>query len=572
MWAYSWAVSDSADRTYEFCLRFFADLRACGVQHCVVSPGSRSTPLALCAQAAGLDMTVHIDERVAAFHALGQAKATDVASVLICTSGTAGANYFPAVIEAHHSGIPMIVCTADRPPELRGWGAGQTIDQVGMFGSNVRWFHELPVPGEVSARHAGVVALRAASTALHGRGPVHLNWPFREPLTPTAKLVSPNSSLAAVAQLDPSAPSARLAELADQFENGLVVVGPDALHASVAAEILAFSRHWGWPIVADPASGLRVGNDTGAVVVTTAELLLASSPFTARLGVCDVILRVGSAPTSKSYRLWVESSPPAKLVVVAPRVEWADPTSSATEVVPGPLCGLFGSEASEPRSSAWSRVWQSAELAAGNAIDEFVSTDTSELALAASLLGWLNESPEPASLIVSNSMPIRDLDIVLRSVADNVKVHANRGANGIDGMVATAAGVAHATAQHTVAFLGDVAAVHDLGGLAAASRLGTGNLTVVVVDNDAGGIFSFLPVASVIEPEIFDELFATPHGTDLALVARAFGYTVTSLDQPSQLAELVLSKGPNLILLRTTADETVAAIRSLRDRVAAAVG
>lgn len=560
------------DPGYDFCLRFFGELRAAGVTDAVISPGSRSTPLALSARAVGMRVTVQLDERVAAFHALGQGRATGVASVLICTSGTAGANYLPAVIEANHSEVPMIVCTADRPPELRQWGAGQTIDQVHLYGTNVRWFHEVPVSGDVGSEHARSLALRAVSVAAHDRGPVHLNWPFREPLEPLAELQPPTTTL------DPpvsrvSEPSRQLHELAVRHSCGLLVVGPADLGPGPANEILEFALRHGWPVVADSASGLRShGHGSRTALITTGELLFASDAFTASLPRCEIVVRVGPAPTSKAYRLWLERERPPTLVLVAPSVDWADPTGSVTHVVPGPLAGVFSTDdapRAEPRRTEWTEQWEEAEAIAARAaagVLDLASPDPSELTWTASLVEHV-AAEGPANLVVSNSMPVRDVDVAMRKAPD-LRVIANRGANGIDGVIATAAGVAQTTEIPTWVLVGDIAAVHDLGGLAAVARLGLTNLTVFVIDNDEGGIFSFLPVAKVVDADAFTQLFATHHGTDITAVGAALGFDVFEPAVPEDLADLKPAvDAPRLVLVRTTAARTLAHMAALKAAV-----
>lgn len=567
-------MTSTRDQAYTACLRFFVELRALGVTDAVVSPGSRSTVLALSAVAADLRITVHHDERVAGFHALGAARATRRPVVLICTSGTAAANYHPAVIEAHHAGIPLIVCTSDRPPELRSWGAGQTVDQVKIFGSSTRWYHETPVADDIDERHAGVLALRAHERALVGAGPVHLNWPFREPLHPPGPLVAPAPRLAAAAPTR-SEPSDRLRALAAEYERGLVVVGPADLAGETAAEIAAFAHAAGWPIIADPASGLRAGPaSTTGPVISTAELLLGVSEFAASAGRPDVVVRVGLSPTSKAYRLWLEHQPPAHLVLIEPDADWSDPTGSVSEVLQGPIAGLFAAAPAKVRSSSWARLWASGEQVAREAADACLGADPGELGIVNRLLGQITASGQALNLVVSNSMPIRDLDFTLRPHAAPIRVIANRGANGIDGVIATGLGVATSSEDHTYVLLGDVATVHDLGGLAAVPRLGVASMTVVVVDNDAGGIFSILPVRNAIPGDVFDQLFATPHGTDLAAIASAMGFAVTVVDpdgQTEQTGPTGDGGQPRLVVLRTTVDAMTEGVARLREAVSAAL-
>ncbi len=562
-------MESHAEPAYAACLRFFAELRSLGVTDAVVSPGSRSTVLALSAHAAGMDITVHHDERVGAFHALGAARQSRRPVVLVCSSGTAGANYHPAVIEAHHAGVPMIVCTADRPPELRTWGAGQTVDQVHLFGTSVRWFHETPVADSIDEPHARALALRAYERAAVGAGPVHLNWPFREPLHPGGPLQAPEPTLAPHVPMR-SQPSERLRSLADRFERGLIVVGPSDLAADVAAEVTAFAGASGWPVLADPASGLRSGSHhEHATVVTTAELFLAVDAVTPTLSAPDVVVRIGLSPTSKAYRLWLESNRPRHLVLVDPAADWSDPTGSVTEVVSGPLPGLFAPARAAEKRTPWTARWAEVEHRAAAAAAGCVAADRSELGFVHRLIEAMAAANRPMNLVVSNSMPIRDVDFVMRPTGSPIRVIANRGANGIDGVLATGLGVASASADHTVVLLGDVATVHDLGGLAAIPRLGATSMTVVVVDNDNGGIFSILPVRRAIPDELFDQLFGTPHGTDLAAVGAAMNFVVTELDADADV-EMVFEPqdGPRLVVARTTVAGMTDGVAELRTAVA----
>lgn len=543
------------------------ELVGLGIQSAVISPGSRSSALAISADIAGMNLTIQLDERVAAFYALGQAKATGVPSVLICTSGTAGANYLPAIVEANHAGIPLIVCTADRPPELRYLGAGQTVDQQHLYGSHVRWSYEVPVVSEVDSHFAGVLALRSGHTAVKQCGPVHLNWPFREPLETQRGIVAPSRIQRPLKMFRSRPASGRLQELGAANERGLIVVGPAELRQSTALEVSRFARQWGWPIIADPASGLRCSaNANGAVVVTTAELLLASPVFLENLEQCEAIVRVGNSPTSKAFRIWLESTSPEALVLVNPGTDWADPTGSVTEIVSGPIEGAFAVELDSPRQSKWLDRWASAESRVRSTVNDFFVTNNSELAVVRWLIKELDRAGQPVSVMASNSMPVRALDLTMPVTDTPLMIYANRGASGIDGVVATASGIASTTDERTFAIVGDVAAIHDFGGLAAATRLGIDNLTVLVIDNDGGGIFSFLPIAESIDRSQFDHLFTTPHGTDIGAIAQAIGFDVFFVNGLDSIVPEATGR-PQLLLFATTAEATIAAVEELRDQV-----
>ena len=284
---------------------------------------------------------------------------------------------------------------------------------------------------------------------------------------------------------------------------------------------------------------------------------------------------MGLSPTSKAYRLWLEANHPGHLVLVDPVADWSDPTGSVTEVVPGPTAGLFAAPGTARGSTAWTSMWADAEHRAAGAAGTSLARDTGELGFVHELVQSLIHLERPLDLVVSNSMPIRDLDFVLRPTQAPVRVIANRGANGIDGVLATALGVASASADPTYVLIGDVATVHDLGGLAAIPRLGVHGVTVVVVDNDAGGIFSILPVRNAVPDHVFERLFGTPHGTDLAAVGAAMGYEVTQVDAAGEVSDAWWAPGdgdhqatPRLVVARTTAPDMTAGVADLRRAVA----
>jgi 2-succinyl-5-enolpyruvyl-6-hydroxy-3-cyclohexene-1-carboxylate synthase len=514
----------------------FSELVAAGARHCVVSPGSRSAPLAVAAlrcEPLGLRVHAHADERAAAFFALGLAKATGSPALLVCTSGTAAANYLPAIVEAHYAGAPLVAITADRPPELRDWDAGQTIDQVRLFGSHVRWFHELPVPepGATAERLARAVARRAVATALGPRpGPVHLNWPLREPLLPAtpdpprtaepARSRVPDRHRAAAPTADEIA---ALVDLARGEERGVVVAGPLPVHSDLAGPVARFATAAGWPILADPASQLRCGAHVAdAPIAAAAELWLRDGTF-ARAHAPRAVLRLGSAPTSKALRLWLEAAAPAACWLLDPHAHWSDASQLATRrcgADPAALLDAAADALGAPRTSAWCEAFTRAERAAQAALARAIDAEPALLEPRAvrELSALL---PGGALLALSNSMPVRDADAFWPCARESLRVLVNRGANGIDGVTSTALGASAAWPGPVVLVTGDLAFLHDLGGLAAA-RAG-GNLTIVLLENGGGGIFSFLPVAEHGEAIGFERLFLTPHGLDLRHAGALFG-------------------------------------------------
>jgi 2-succinyl-5-enolpyruvyl-6-hydroxy-3-cyclohexene-1-carboxylate synthase len=571
---------------YAFVEQFFGALAGGGMQHVVLSPGSRSTPLAIAAgRTAGLRTWVQLDERCAAFFALGVAKASGQAVALVCTSGTAAANYLPAIAEAHHARTPLLVLTADRPPELRDWGAGQTIDQTGLYGRYPRWAAEVPIPmrGEDALRYARRLAARAMDEAMgFSAGPVHLNWPFREPLEPLAAPAARGASgvsgppgasgvLSAagasggpievpepLADEDPglrfshARPEARgedveeLLERVRRYERGILCVGPldvgDEQRAEWTEAVRAFARASGWPVLADPASGLRAGG-SAAPVLTFGDAITRAPGFASRMRP-EIVLRLGDTPVSKAQRLWLEAASPDEVWWLDEGGQWGEPSHRATRVVRGGSASLLAAVARAlpgplRSTSAWLRGFERAEAAAREALDAFLEADLrdsglSGLALVRRLAAAL---PAGGRLFASNSMSIRLLDLAFPARPDPIRVLVNRGASGIDGITSTALGVAATSApgQRTLLLTGDLAFLHDLGGLWLAARE-TLDLTIVVLDDDGGGIFSFLPVARQGAAGDFDRLFTTPHGLDLSRAAALFGLEGVRVESDAGLA------------------------------------
>lgn len=586
------AVSDHA---HAFAGALFEELARAGVRHVCVSPGSRSTPLV--AAAVGqprLRCWSHLDERSSAFFALGLAKATRAPVALVCTSGTAAANFHPAVIEAHHARVGLLLLTADRPPELREWGAGQTIDQLRLYGGAVRWFAEAPVPegGEAALRHARALACRAVAVA-KGRpaGPVHLNLPFREPLEPSAERAASPEPLAAEgqheapytrAETSPAGPApelaASLAEFLRAAERGVVACGPLDATPAAARAIAKLAAVLGWPLLAEPTSQLRRGPYLkGAPVVATSDLFLRDEATTARLAP-DCVLRFGDTPTSKPFRLWLEQQRPQSLLLVDPDAVWHDPSHLASSVLradPELLCeALLQHLGQRPAAlSAWLRDFLEAELRTRATLEAMLGDEPSLFEPRA--VRELGEAlPDGALLYVSNSMPVRNLDAFLAPGLSALRVLCNRGASGIDGMVSSALGAAAAAEQPVVLLTGDLAFLHDAGGLLAAHRHAL-RATIVVLDNDGGGIFSLLPIAKYGEAVGFEEYFRAPHGLDLGAVARAYGARFTRVGSwehfRAALKESFGAPGVSLVAVPVDRDRNVAHLQDLYAAVSAAL-
>ena len=509
-------------------LRAFCDeLARCGVRHACTSPGSRSTPIVLAlAHEPGVAASSHIDERSAAFFALGLAKAAGRPAILACTSGTAAANYAPAVIEADHARVPLIVLTADRPPELRDNGAGQAIDQLKLYGGAVRWFVEVGVeePTAANLRWIRELACRAYAQATGQRpGPVHLNFPLREPLVPDGRLaadpVPARPDGRPWVTFTRAAPAPAPVPIGGLPARGVIVAGRDERDPRRGAAIAALAERLAWPLLADPLSGAR----RGPAAIATYDLLLRDPAF-CRGAHPDLVLRIGDLPTSKPLRAWLAELSATRQVALDPEAAWQDPAGVLSETIAADPVATLGAwaAAAGPAEPAWLTRWREADAALTTAVDAGLGSELSEPLVARRLGDWLG--PE-AALVVAASMPIRDVELYLGSGDALPRVLANRGANGIDGTVSTALGVAAAHPGPTVLLIGDVALAHDIGGLLAARRLGLA-LTIVLLNNDGGGIFSFLPVAD--QGDVFTEHIATPHGLDFSHAGALYGcgYTV----------------------------------------------
>lgn len=504
-----------------------ATLAAAGVREVVVSPGSRSTPLALAAETAeNLRVRLAIDERSAAFFALGLARGSDAPVALVCTSGTAAANYHPAVVEASQSRVPLIVVTADRPARLRGLGAAQTIDQIHLYGHAVRRFVELPVPSADPAALRGMtaqVALACAAAVTAPCGPVHLNAPYDEPLAPPKEPLPEAEALAATWKGAPRVAAPRtladrgaLMDLAERLaaaQRPVLVAGPDAVDAEAAEAVIAWAEAAGMPVVADVGSGLR---GRGEGVVTTADGFLRTRAWASTAP--DLVVRLGGAPTAKGVLTWLDRHQ-APTVYLQPDGEGRDHTALASLTVIGDVAEaarwLGGQAQSDGR---WRDAWRAADRATRRAIASGpIPFEAATLKIAVEALG-------EGLLCLSNSLPIRHADSYMGPGPDGLRVMTFRGANGIDGVSSMSLGAAVGTGKPTLLVTGDLAFLHDLGGLHTARHLDT-PMVVLVLNNDGGGIFSYLPIAQATPH--FETLFGTPHGLTFEHAARFYGLPYT---------------------------------------------
>ncbi len=514
----------------------WADL---GITDAVVCPGSRSTPLALAlADAPGMRIHVRLDERSAAFFALGLAKATGRPIVVCVTSGTAAAELHPAVVEAHYGRVPLIVCTADRPPELHGTGAPQTIDQVGLFTTSTRWAVSPGVPSEDQRATWRPLAVRAhAEAALgpDGPGPVHLNLAFREPLEGGAGGLPPRHGPRVSAVDAGDGGTAAVAPLAGR---GVLIVGAVSPASPDPKLVQDLAQSLGWPVLADPLSGCRLEG-----TIAAADAIVRTGP-----PLPETVVSVGTPWLSKALAGYVSQAAAAgaRVVVVDPWRQWADPTRVSTEFqhVPADVWLAAALERAQSCASEWLESWMTREERAQRAIDAALGTDLTEPQAARAVYRHAGETG--ATVFVSASMPIRDLEWYAPALPAPPRVLANRGVNGIDGVVSSALGVA-AAGSRTIALLGDLALLHDVSGLV---NLADWPCHFVVLDNGGGGIFSFLPQAGSTDRETFEQLFGTPPVSDLAQVARGFGLPVHEVAVLSQLDGALAQPAPALIRVR----------------------
>ncbi len=560
-------------------LRAFADeLARCGVREACTSPGSRSSPLVLAlAREPRLRCFSHIDERCAGFFAVGAAKAAGRPVAITCTSGTAAANLAPAVIEAFHARVPLVVLTADRPAELREVGAGQTIDQIALFGSAAKWFFEVGTHDATPerARWMRMLACRAVWTALEGRpGPVHLNFALREPLIPPGELGPdplPGRSggrpwlLRSTPGEDAAAAGRALAVVARDAHRPVVVAGRDEPGLEALAPAC---ERLGWPLLADPLSGAR----RGGAAIAHYDALLRHAGFTAARRP-DLVVRCGDLPTSKPLRAWLDGlGEDVTQLGLDPHGTWQDPGASLQVVLAaGAAATLSAAAAHAPSADPdWLAAWRAADAAAATAIEQTLGGELSEPRLARELAALL---PTDATLFVASSMPVRDVEAFAGVRDDAPRVLCNRGANGIDGTVSSAFGAAAVTPGPVVLLIGDVALAHDVGGLLAARRLDL-SVTIVLVHNDGGGIFEFLPLAAA--RDVFEEHVATPHGLDFAHAAALYGCGFERAqdvaDLRAKVAGSLTAPGTTIVEVRTDRGANLALHRELSAAVASALG
>ncbi len=564
-----------------WCSVLVETLARLGVRHAVISPGSRSTPLTF-ALTRHPDITAVpvLDERSAAFFALGIAKREGRPAVLVCTSGTAGANYFPAVIEAQESGVPLLVITADRPPEMRACASGQTIDQQQLYGAHVNFFHELAVPetSEAMLRYLRQTVMHAFSRTLQPAGPVHLNAPFRDPLPPTddggvaAEAVVPinwDHFFRQVERTEPPVVDVSLPPFLTDV-HGVIVAGPaqptdPEAYTAAVAEI---AKSLGWPVLADGLSPLRHRAEAIPQLVTTYDTILRNPGAAERLKP-ETILCLGGWPTSKVLRAWLDSAS-APTLLVSDRPDNRDALHGRTRQVAISLSKLASQLPIASETNGYTRMWSEYETQARGKIEaKFFTMKELFEGKAAWLLA--RHLPNETPLFVANSMPIRDLEYFVAPGQRALQPLCNRGANGIDGTLSTALGVAHDAGRPAVLLTGDLALLHDTNGFLLGPKL-RGGLTIILINNNGGGIFGHLPVAQFDPP--FEEYFATPQNIDFAKLAATYGVEhVLVRDWPHfrELISALPDTGIRILELKTDRRADAATRKQLFADIAAAL-
>ena len=525
------------------------------------------------ALSARTEISLHVfhDERSASFAALGIGQHDGVPAVLLCTSGTAAVQFHAAVVEADHAHVPMLVCTADRPPELQGVGAPQTINQTNLYGSSTRLFIDAGVADDRHSSKWRAIARDSFSAAMDiNPGPVQINLPFREPLVGDVQTLPAVDAGAIVKQgrLSPSATERKALNKLLSSNRGVIVAGAGIDQPRFIIEL---ARTLQWPIIADQRSGCRVpaSAEQEAVIISTADVILRDVA-TAKQLEPEVILRIGDPPVSKVVNAWLKDCG-AAYCAISTTPSLIDPDSRVQlhmVGIPSQICMEVVRGTANRTDQSWANEWKRRETTARSTLDKELaaSTEITEPYVASRVLSAL---PTDSNLVLSSSMPIRDVEW-FAAPREGVKVFANRGVNGIDGVVSTAVGVALASRKPTALLIGDVAMMHDINGLINITDRDI-DLRIVIIDNNGGGIFSFLPQASSLDKDRFEQLFGTPHNTDFVSLLAGHRVECVVAETKTQFDAAIEGSGLTAVLVRTQRDNNVVEHARLNAAVAKAL-
>lgn len=560
------AVTGGSNPNIEFSEIMVAGLADAGLEAVCIAPGSRSTPMALAFDAHPcIETFIHLDERCASFFALGMAQASGRPVALVCTSGTAALEFHAAVVEAKMAGVPLLVLTADRPPELRHSGANQTIDQVKMYGDHVLWAVDAALPEtdapETALRNLRTLAARSYAVADGLRkGPVHINFPFRKPLEPEApyrpRFDRGQGSSIGRGELMPTTEQVEeIVGLVSSHERGWIVCGPWAGRppCGLVDAVAELGRSSGYPIFADPLSGLRFGphTESSPIIGSYESFLQHATTFEAP----QVVIRFGAAPTSKYLNEYLDRTVPTHQVHVRTSGVWADDShrvNSYLQVDEAAFCRQVA-EGFQRAPGGWGESVVAADEQCQRRQEQFLHGNWFDVAAVCAAIAAL---PDGSSLFVGNSLPVRHVDQFATPGRKRIEVYGNRGASGIDGIVSSALGVAAADqARPMLLIVGDVSFYHDMNGLLAANRHGLDNAKILLLNNGGGGVFRRLPIAE--DSARFEELFLTPPGLDFAPAAAMYGFEYRYIHDQDRVAldeALCASLGgdrPTIIEVRT---------------------
>jgi len=561
---------------------FVKELVSCGVKYASLSPGSRNTPLTLAfAYNKKIKSFVHVDERSSGFFALGLAKATNTPVAIVCTSGTATAELYPAIVEAYQQRVPLIVCTADRPPELRGRGANQTINQNNLYKNHIRWFHDpgLPQPNiESLAKLKEEIRKAVTKSMFTAKGPVHINFPFRKPFEPktftdevekdvidfAGESVTANfhQRKTNTTNLTRKSWIKDISNLAAKYEKGIIITGPGHFGKDFIEECGKLSSTLGYPVFADATSQLRFGSHDKKNIISCYDAFLRSEYFSKQIQP-EIIIQFGRTITSKGLETFLNNCS-AERYIINEYGDWFDPSGKAKAAYacePASFCkslnNIFEKKKINRKTSVWLQKIKDAEERSAKLKKEII--DKSEFPNECRIIEEILEAaPNRANIMLSNSMPVRDFDYFASAKNKAIEVFNNRGASGIDGITSTALGISSSSGKPTILLIGDLAFYYDLNSLLSARKYKT-SLTIVLLNNNGGGIFEILPISKY--GKIFNDFFVTPHKLDFQAIVKAYGgnyHHVKGWKQFQRLFKQAVNQNElNVLEIKTNAAKSV---------------